>query len=110
MLARARDARATLRGIDSLVLAPHVVGDLAQYAPLMIARLHERLDDPDGALAAVRRRPYMTDWPRYLGAMLREEARLAERTGDSTAARAARARLAAYGDSTTTITSENAPR
>jgi hypothetical protein len=95
--------------VDSLVLAPHVVGDLAQYAPLLIARLHERLDDQEGALAAVQRRPYMADWPRYLGAMLREEARLAERSGDTAAARAVRARLAAYGDSAVTSVSD-APR
>jgi len=64
------------------VLAPQVVGDLSTYAPLMIARLHERLGDDSRALAALRRRPYMMDWPRYLAVVLREEARLSEKTGD----------------------------
>ena len=80
--ARARDARAQLLHLDSLVLSPQVVGDLATYAPLTIARLHERLGDVPGALAALRRRAYMMDWPRYLAVMLREEARLAARAGD----------------------------
>jgi len=110
VLVRARDARTRLRQMDSLVLAPHVVGDLAQYAPLLIARLHERLDDHAGALAAVRRRPYMTDWPRYLAAMLREEARLAERIGDAAAAGAAHARLNAYRDSAISSAAEDARR
>jgi len=99
VIAGARDARTRLRQLDSLVLTPHVVGDLAQYAPLLIARLHERLDDHAGALAAMRRRPYMADWPRYLGAMLREEARLAQQMGDAAGADAARVRVNAYGDS-----------
>ncbi|MEO8562238.1 MAG: BTAD domain-containing putative transcriptional regulator [bacterium] len=80
--ARARDARSQLLHLDSLVLSPQVVGDLSTYAPLLLARLHERLGDVPGALAAVRRRAYMMDWPRYLAVMLREEARLSERAGD----------------------------
>jgi DNA-binding SARP family transcriptional activator len=80
--ARARDARPLLLHLDSLVLSPQVVGDLSAYAPLLLARLHERAGDVPRALAAVRRRAYMMDWPRYLAVMLREEARLSERTGD----------------------------
>jgi hypothetical protein len=49
---------------------------------LVIARSYERLGDVPRARAAVRRRAYMMDWPRYLAVMLREEARLAERAGD----------------------------
>jgi hypothetical protein len=67
VLTRARDARSRLQHVDSLVLVPQVVGDLAIYAPLLIARLHERLGDPTSALAALQRRPYMSEWPRYLG-------------------------------------------
>jgi hypothetical protein len=62
--------------VDSLVLAPQIVGDLATYAPLLIARLHERLGDPTAALAALRRRPYMSEWPRYLGTIRGEVERL----------------------------------
>jgi hypothetical protein len=73
---RARDARSRLQHVDSLVLAPQIVGDLATYAPLLIARLHERLGDPTAALAALRRRPYMSEWPRYLGTIRGEVERL----------------------------------
>jgi len=86
---RSREARARLLRIDTLVLAPQVVGDLSTYAPLMIARSYERLGDTPRALAAIRRRPYMMDWPRYLAIMLREEARLAERAGDLAGSRRA---------------------
>ena len=76
VLTRARDARSRLQHVDSLVLVPQVVGDLAIYAPLLIARLHERLGDPASALAALQRRPYMSEWPRYLGTIRGEVARL----------------------------------
>ena len=76
VLTRARDARSRLQHVDSLVLAPQVVGDLAAYAPLLIARLHERLGDPTAALAALRRRPFMSEWPRYLGTIRGEVERL----------------------------------
>ena len=85
--------------LDSLVLAPHVVGDLAQYAPLLLARLHERTGDRARALAALRRRAYMSDWPRYLAVMLREEARLGRQVGDSAGSRTATARYLQYRDS-----------
>jgi hypothetical protein len=93
---RARDARAQLLRLDSLVLAPQVVGDLSTYAPLAIARSYERLGDLPRALAAVRRRAYMMDWPRYLAVMLREEARLAERAGDLPGMRQAQERYQSY--------------
>ena len=98
--ARSPDARSRLLRLDSLVLSPQVVGDLSTYAPLLIARLHERSGDAAGALAAVRRRAYMMDWPRYLATMLREEARLAERAGDATGMRRALEHYRSYRDST----------
>ncbi|HEU4723385.1 MAG TPA: hypothetical protein VFS59_18645, partial [Gemmatimonadaceae bacterium] len=99
VLGRRRDAPLRLQRLDSLVLAPHVVGDLAQYAPLLLARLHERTGDRRGALAAIRRRSYMSDWPRYRAAMLREEGRLARQAGDSAGSRRATARYLMYRDS-----------
>jgi hypothetical protein len=97
--ARARDARSRLLHLDSLMLTPQVVGDLSVYAPLLIARLHERSGDVPRALAAVRRRAYMMDWPRYLATMLREEARLAECAGDATGMRRSFEHYRAYRDS-----------
>jgi DNA-binding SARP family transcriptional activator len=67
---------------DSLVAVGPPLGDARAYASLAIARLYERLGDPERALASVRRRPYMHGWPRYLAAYLRAEGRLAAATGD----------------------------
>jgi DNA-binding SARP family transcriptional activator/TolB-like protein len=99
VLVGTRDAPLRLQRLDSLVLAPHVVGDLAQYAPLLLARLHERAGDRARALAAIRRRSYMSDWPRYRAAMLREEGRLARQVGDSAGSRRATAQYLMYRDS-----------
>ena len=106
VLTGGRDAETRLTRIDSLVLAPHVVGDLVAYAPLMISRLHERLGDDALALAALRRRTYMSEWPRYLATMLREEARLAERAGDLAATRTAFSHYLAYRDSSAGLAPE----
>ena len=70
---RDRNARVRLARLDSLVFTSTTAGDAALYAPLWIARLHQRIGDHMGALNAIRRRHYMTDWPRYLATMLREE-------------------------------------
>jgi tetratricopeptide (TPR) repeat protein len=96
---RSRDAHARLRQLDSLVLTPQVAGDASAYAHILIARLHERLNDAPGALAAIRRRSYMTIWPRYLASSLREEGRLAQQTGDRDGARDAYTRHLALRDS-----------
>jgi hypothetical protein len=96
---RARDAAARVRQLDSLVLTPQVAGDASVYAYILISRLHLRLDDAPGALKAIRRRSYMTQWPRYLASSLREEGRLAERTGDKDGARDAYTRHLALRDS-----------
>lgn len=71
---------------DSMLAVGQALGDLRQYGTLAVARLHDRLDEPGRALASVRRRPYLRGWPRYLAAYLREEGRLAARTGDRDAA------------------------
>jgi DNA-binding SARP family transcriptional activator len=85
------DANARVAALDSLAFTVETSGDAAAYAPLWIARMHERLGDNEPALQALRRRPYMSDWPRYLAPMLREEGRLAESLGDVSGA------LEAYG-------------
>ena len=108
VLGQERDAYLRVERLDSLVLASHVVGDLAQYAPLLLSRLNERTGDRPRALAAIRRRSYMSDWPRYLAVMLREEARLARQAGDSVGSRTATARYATYRDSAA-VGAEGAP-
>jgi hypothetical protein len=85
------DANARVAALDSLAFTVETSGDAAAYAPLWIARMHERLGENEPALQALRRRPYMSDWPRYLAPMLREEGRLAESLGDISGA------LEAYG-------------
>ena len=85
------DAGARVATLDSLAFTAETAGDAAAYAPLWIARMHEALGENDLALRALRRRPYMSDWPRYLAPMLREEGRLAESVGDIPGA------LEAYG-------------
>ena len=77
------DRRARLERVDSLVLSSPGVGDVAAYAPIVVARLYRRLGDPARALAAIRRRPFLAAvWPRYLATELREEAELARQAGD----------------------------
>jgi DNA-binding SARP family transcriptional activator len=85
----APDASVRLGTVDSLVLTPQVTGDAIAYAPLLLARLHERRGNTALALQALRKRSYMSGWPRYLANTWLEEARLTMQTGDSTAARAA---------------------
>lgn len=93
------DARRVLARLDSLAFIPPVAGDASTYAPILLARLHARLGDVAGALAAVRRRVYLMGWPRYLATALREEARYAELAGDVGVERAALTRLVALRQS-----------
>jgi hypothetical protein len=86
---RQRDARARVLRLDSLAFTPQVAGDAAAYAPLLVARLFEQLDDRAGALRAIRKRAYLGGWPRYLAAMRLQEGRLAEQLGSIEVARAA---------------------
>ena len=48
----------------------------------------------------------MSEWPRYLATMLRNEARLAERTNDLTGARMALSHYLAYRDSSAALAPE----
>lgn len=103
-LTGAPDARARLVRLDSLAAtAPPVLTWLLVAANLTAARLWEAAGAPDKALAAVRRRPYVTDFgePRVLvglSTMLREEGRLAAHTGDTAAAIVAYRRYLALRD------------
>ncbi|HEU4565457.1 MAG TPA: hypothetical protein VFS05_12430, partial [Gemmatimonadaceae bacterium] len=90
-----RDALDRVRALDSLMLGGPAAGDAASYAYLVVARLYERLGEPESALSAIRRRAYMTGWPRYLATAWREEGSLAERVGERDAARRAYARYLA---------------
>ena len=84
------DARTRVARLDSLVLNTAAAGDAAAYAHLVIARLQRGLDQPQRALATLRRRPYLTAvWPRYLAVSWREEGNLALQLGDTAAARSA---------------------
>jgi tetratricopeptide (TPR) repeat protein len=81
------EASPYVEGVDTLVLTPEVAGDAISYAPILIARLYERAGQPQRALQAIRKRSYMSGWPRYLATAWREEGRLAELNGDRAAAR-----------------------
>lgn len=82
VMTRQPDALQRVEQLDSLMLSGPAVGDASTYAHLAVARLYQRLGRPDRALAAVRRRPYMTGWPRYLATSRREEGLLAARAGE----------------------------
>jgi len=75
-----------VRQLDSLMFTGPAVSDVSTYAHLVVARLYERLGEPGRALAAIRRRAYMSSWPRYLATARREEGRLALAFGDTVGA------------------------
>ncbi|MEO5566907.1 MAG: bacterial transcriptional activator domain-containing protein [Gemmatimonadaceae bacterium] len=77
-----RRALGRVVALDSLMLGGPAANDAGAYAHLLLARLYERLGKPDRALAAIRRRPYLDGWPRYLATARREEGRLAIQVGD----------------------------
>jgi DNA-binding SARP family transcriptional activator len=88
-LMRRSDALTRIERLDSLALTSQTSGDAIAYAPIVIARLYERLGQPQQALQAIRKRPYMSSWPRYLATAWREEGRLAQLVGDYAGARKA---------------------
>jgi hypothetical protein len=92
---RRPDAATLIWRLDSLALTAPASGDAPAYAPIVLARLHATLGDVPAAVAAVRRRPYMVGWPRYLATALREEARYAAASGDRAGAQSAYARYLA---------------
>ena len=92
---RRPDAAMLVSRLDSLALTAPAAGDASAYAPILLARLHAALGDVPAAVAAVRRRPYMVGWPRYLATALREEAWYAAATGDRAGAQRAYTRYLA---------------
>jgi len=65
VVTKTADAAARVARLDSLLLAGPAVSDAGAYAPILIARLYQQLGRPTAALDAVRRRPYLSGWPRY---------------------------------------------
>ena len=86
---RSSAAVARVAWLDSLAFTAHTAGDAIAYVPLLLARLHEQLGDAPGALRSIRRRAYLTGWPRYLATALRVEGRLALQDADTAGARLA---------------------
>ena len=95
---RQPDAPLWLQRLDSLVFTPQVAGDAAVYAPLLLSRLYEQRGDHERALRAIRRRPYMTGWPRYLANAWLREGQLAALARDSASATTAFRRFLALRD------------
>ena len=85
---KASDAPARVARLDSLLLTGPG-GAVQDVGNLVVARLKEAQGDVQGALEAVRRREYIYTRAPYLTTYLREEGRLAERTGDREGAIAA---------------------
>src|SRR5262249_51602545 len=84
------DARATVEHVDSLQLNGPVVGEVAAFANLALARLYRELGEPQLALNTLRRQPYLrAAWPRYRATSWREETELAMQLGDHMSARTA---------------------
>jgi serine/threonine-protein kinase len=83
------DARKGLDRTSALAFTPVTAGEVSAYAPILLARLYERLGERRRALEVLRRRPYMAGWPAYLATAWAEQGRLAEATADSTTARRA---------------------
>jgi len=71
-----RGAAGALAHLDSLIIAGPAAGDANAYAHLWMARMWERVGNPERALHAIRRRPYLAGWPRYERAAQTEERRL----------------------------------
>jgi DNA-binding SARP family transcriptional activator/TolB-like protein len=80
---RAANAEQRVVALDSLTLTGPAAGDAANYSNILLARLYDQLGHPDRAYRAIKRRSYMTGWPRYLATSLREHARLAWIARDS---------------------------
>jgi len=89
------DAEERVEALDSLMLSGPAISDATTYANIVLARLYQRLGNPRAALAAFRRRSYMSCWPRYLATIRHDEAQLASTLGDTAIARASLARYTA---------------
>jgi DNA-binding SARP family transcriptional activator len=96
VLMRGGDALTRIERLDSLALTSLTAADAIAYAPILVARLYERLGHPGRALQAIRKRSYMSGWPRYLATAWREEGRLAQLVGDYAGAQKAYERYLAF--------------
>jgi DNA-binding SARP family transcriptional activator/TolB-like protein len=67
--------------LDSIAFTVGSSGDAIAWAPILIARLHARLGQPEAALASLRRREDKVGWPRYLATVWREEFQYAAAIG-----------------------------
>lgn len=86
---RLATAPALANQLDSLLLAGVSDEEGRTYAALAASRVFGRLGEPRRALAAVRRRPYMREWPHYLAAHWKAEGAFAAQVADTVGARAA---------------------
>jgi tetratricopeptide (TPR) repeat protein len=96
VLMRRDDALARIERLDSLALTSLTAGDAIAYTPILMARLYQRLGHPSRALPAIRKRSYMSGWPRYQMTAWREEGRLAQLLGDYAGAQKAYERYLAF--------------
>jgi hypothetical protein len=77
------DAEFRVQTLDSLVLDGPAASDAASYVHIALGRFYSQLGRPRDALNALRRRTYMTGWPRYLATARQEEAEVAALLGDA---------------------------
>lgn len=80
------DAAARLAALDTSLVDGPALGEMWDFVPLAVSRLHERAGSPRRALQAVRRRPHMMPWPAYVAANVLQEARLSSALADTSAA------------------------
>ena len=73
------DARARVARLDSLAFTAQGAGDASAYAPIVVARLFERLGDVPSARRALRRAQPIVGWLRYGAAAARYERALGGR-------------------------------
>ena len=75
--ARESEAAARVRTFDAFAFTSSGAGDLTAYANIAAAEMHQKLNAPQDALAAIRRGPWGAFvWPRYRDASSRLEREL----------------------------------
>jgi DNA-binding SARP family transcriptional activator/tetratricopeptide (TPR) repeat protein len=79
VVTRQGDARARVARLDSLAFTPQVAGDASHYAPIVVARLYERLGDVPSAQRVLLEAQPIVGWPRYRAAAARYARALTER-------------------------------
>jgi hypothetical protein len=79
VVAQQGDALARVVRLDSLAFTAQGAGDAAAYAPIVVARLFERLGDVPSARRALRKAQPILGWPRYRAAAARYERALSPR-------------------------------